>query len=172
MSSFLEVKDGIYDPSKRFQFTNIGTNEFTFEWGGVPIHVAAGEKIELPHYLAVLATKRLVDNIMIAEIKEKELKIREETKNPSYHARTSSLAVPAARKPYEDKILKELEPKQGNDAQLNVTRAKIAEELARDMKRENSPRIEAISQVMPVNASQIASNDLGEFSDINVPKTH
>lgn len=150
----------------------MGDSEFTFEWGGVPIHVAAGEVVELPHYLAVLATKRLVDNIMIKEIREKEENIRKETRNPTYRARTSSLAVPAARKPYEDKILKELAPRQGNDAQLNVTRAKIAEELARDMKRENSPHIQAISQVMPVNASQIASNDLGEFSDINVPKTH
>jgi hypothetical protein len=172
MSSFLDLKTGIYDPTKRFAFTNIGKDDFTFTWGKVPIKVAAGETVELPHYLAVLATQNLVDKIMIEEIREKEAKVREETRNPLYRARTSSLGVPAARKPYEDKILKELAAKTGNDAQLNVIRAKLAEEITRDLKAEPAEKISAISQVMPVTAEQIADNTLGEFADINIPKTH
>lgn len=172
MSSFLDIKSGIYDPSKRFAFTNVSPAEFTFQWGGIPIKIDAGETVELPHYLAVLATTRLVDNIMIAEIREKEAKIREETRNPLYRAKTSSLAVPAARKPYEDKVLKELPAKQGNDAQLNVIRAKLTEEIVRDLKAQPSPHIDNISQVMSTTASQIASKDLGEFADINIPRSH
>lgn len=78
------------------------------------------------------------------------------------------------REPYEKKILQELSPKKGNDAQFQITRAKIAEELARDITRSQQPvqHVEAISQVMGATASKIASNDLGEFADINIPKSH
>lgn len=159
MSSNIWLKNGIYDPSKRFAFTNITDEDFTFRWADNPIKVKAGETVELPHHLAVIATTQLVDKIMIGEVHEEELKVRSETRNPSYRSpRGISLGVPAAREPYEKKILKELEPRSGTDSQFQIIRAQKAEEILRDLRAENS----STPPVLPASS-------LKDFEDVNLP---
>lgn len=160
MSSNLWVKNGVYDPTRRFAFTNITSEEFTFKWGDSPIKVKAGETLELPHHLAVLATTRLVDNIMNKEINEEEVKMRAETRNPHYRSpRGLSPGIPAAREPYETKILRELKPDETkiSESQLGVIRSELKETLVKDMKAEPAP---SISKLTVANK---------EFEDINLP---
>lgn len=159
MSSNLTLRNGIYDPSKRFAFTNITDEDFIFKWADNPIKVKAGETVELPHHLAVKATIQLTDQIMIKEVHEEELKVRAETKNPTYRSpRAISLGVPAAREPYESKILKELASRSDTDSQFQVIRAQKAEEILRDLKRENS----AVPPTLPATS-------LDDFAAVNLP---
>ena len=158
------VKDGIYDPTKRFSFTNITSEPFTFTWGKSPITVNAGEVIELPHHLAVLATTALVDKIMNQEIKEEEDKIKADTKNPYYRSpRGISLAVPSAREPYENKICRELSRNESkiSESQMGVLRTELKENLIKDLKGETSPSITKVSD-LGVTAK--------EFEEINLPQ--
>lgn len=165
MSSNLTVKQGIYDPTRRFEFTNISDKDFTFAWGGTPIKIKAGEKVELPHHLAVLATGRLVDQIMSDEIKVEEDRMKVETRNPYFRSQKGgSLGVPAAREPYETKILKELAPRTDTDSAFQVIRAQKTEELMRDLKQENSPTITKMSDV--------GVGGVKEFEGVNLPKAH
>lgn len=163
MSSNLWVKQGIYDPTRRFAFTNIDVVPFTFSWAKTPITVKVGETVELPHHLAVLATTQLVDKIMLDEINAKTEKLR--AINPMYIApnQAGSLGVPAAREPYETKILKELPKRDDGDAQLNIIRSQFKEEMSRDLKAENSPHI--------TKASEIGVTNINEFEGINLPQT-
>lgn len=167
MSSNIWVKNGIYDPSKRFAFTNITDESFTFTWAKRPITVAPHETVELPHHLAVLATTDLVDRIMLKEAQVKT--IEQQRLNPGYKApnQAGSLGVPAARDPWEKKILKELPPRDDNDAQLQVTRARITEELQRDLAKENSPHITNMSEVIGASSA-----NMSEFEGINLPKNN
>lgn len=144
MSSNLTVKEGIYDPTKRFAFTNISDETFTFKWGGNPITVKPKETIELPHHLAVLATGKLVDHIMGSEARADELKMRAENKDPYWRSpKGIAMGVPEARRPYEEKILRELGPGEESPA-LQVMRAQIKEELQRDLSQEKAKPISSI----------------------------
>lgn len=137
MSSILGKDEGIFDPSKRFAFTNITDNDFVSAWGGSPITVKAGETIELPHHLANKLTDELVDQIMIGEAKLNEVKYYEEhpgTRINDYRA-PSSLGVPQARKVWEDKIVRQLEVDE-ESPNLQIERARIREELMADLKAE------------------------------------
>jgi len=108
MSSFLDKKTGIYDPSKRYGFKNITDKPFTFSWGNQPITVKAGEEIEVPEHYALLATKKIVDQIMMEEVAAEEAKMRAELKDPYWRSpKGISIGIPAARKVYEDKVLRE-----------------------------------------------------------------
>lgn len=138
MSSNIEVKNGIYDASKRFAFTNIRDTDFTFKWDGKPITVKAGETIELPHHLAVLATLQLTDEIMIKGFKESN----PDPLKPSPQG--TSLGVPAARAYWEQKILRELEVDE-ESPQITIMRMKIKEELERDLNKEKSKPVESIA---------------------------
>lgn len=133
MSSFLDKKDGIFDPLKRFAFTNISDEPYTFQWGGIPTELDPGETIELPEYLALHATRGLVDNLMIG-IARKDTEDKQKI-NPMYLApnMAGSLGIPAARKPFEDKILKELTYDASSDKTLGIKRQQIKEQLTRDM---------------------------------------
>ena len=158
------VKQGIYDASKRFSFTNITSEPFTFTWGKSPITVKAGEVVELPHHLAVLATTKLVDQIMNGEIKTEEDKMKVETKNPYYRSpRASSLGVPAAREPYENKICKELTRNESKitESQLGVIRQELAETLTNDMKATKAPPISKMSDI---------GLDSKAFEGVNLPE--
>lgn len=163
MSSNIWLKDGIYDPTKRFAFTNIDSEPFTFTWGGKPITVKAGETVELRHHLAVLATTRLVDKIMMDEQNAKTAEMKKI--NPMYLApnQAGSLGVPAARAPYEAKVLRELPPREDNDAQLNVIRAELKDELQKDLSGEKAPPI--------TKMSDLGVSGLKEFEDINLPNS-
>ena len=164
MSSNLWVKQGIYDPTKRFAFTNITKEVFTFTWGKTPITVKPDETVELPHHLAVLATTQLVDIIMQKDIKEEEDRMKIETKNAYYRSpRASSLAVPAVREVWESKIVKELKPNESklSESQRGVLRSELKDNLIKDMKAENSPSIEKISD-LGISAKA--------FEEINLPE--
>ena len=126
--SFLEV-NGVYDPSRRFAFTNITEEPFTSHWDSRPITVPKGATVELPHHLAVKMTTELVDKIMMDEAKLDEVQKNE----PFYRSpKGMSVGVPAARKPWEDKILRELALDEESPA-VQVMRTQIREELMRDM---------------------------------------
>ena len=108
MRSTLEIDKGMYDPLRRFAFTNITEQPFEVRWDGKSLGIVEpGQTIELPHHLAVKSTVELVDKIIIAETKaDEEL----HSSTPYYRSpKASRLGVPMARKPYEDKILKEIE---------------------------------------------------------------
>lgn len=164
MSSNLNVKQGIYDPTKRFSFTNISSAPFTFYWAKSPITVKAKETVELPHHLAVLATNQLVDQIFMAEIKEEEVKMAAETKNPLYRSpRAISMGVPAVREVYENKILKELKPNESkiSESQLGVIRSQLRDTLINDTSAKSAA---------PITGAMAASIVSSEFEDVNIPK--
>lgn len=144
MSSFLD-KNGVFDPSKRYAFTNITNEPFTFHWAKVPITIQAGDTKELPEHLALLATKNLVDKLMIGEVTVEEQKMRTKMKDPYWRSpKGTSLGVPAARKPYEDQILRELQLDE-ESPEVAIMRARIKEELMTDLSAEKSPAISRIS---------------------------
>jgi hypothetical protein len=133
--SFLEV-NGVYQPGLRFAFTNISDENFTSYWDKVPIIVKPHETIEISditplpgramgHNLAIKMTTELVDKIMINEIKMDEV-----AKNQPYYRspQASSLGVPGARKPWEDKILREMEPDEESPAIL-MMKKQLKEEI-------------------------------------------
>lgn len=139
MSSILGKDEGLYNPALRFAFTNITMEDFTSAWGGSPIIVKAGETIELPHHLADKLTDQLVDQIMIGEAKLNEVeyyKSHPGTRINDYRA-PSMLGVPAARKVWEDQIVRELAVDE-ESPQLQVMRAQIKEELLADLNAETS----------------------------------
>ncbi len=150
MSSFLDVKEGLYDPSKRFAFTNITDEPFVSAWDGQPITVQPSQTIELTHHLAVKFTGELVDKIMIGSAKMDELQ-----KNQPYFRSPhgSSLGVPAARKVWEDQILRELQVDE-ESPEIQIMRAKIREEVMNDMKAE------------PASKEIHATQGIEEFADV------
>lgn len=144
MTSFLD-KNGVFDPSKRYAFTNITDEPFTFHWAKVPITIQAGDTKELPEHLALLATKNLVDKLMIGEITIEEQKMKAKTKDPYWRSpKATSFGVPAARKPYEDQILRELAVDE-ESPEIAIMKAKIKEELMTDMSAEKSQSVSRIS---------------------------
>lgn len=139
MSSSLEV-NGIYNPSLRFAFTNITAEEFRSAWGGSPIIVKAGETVSLPHHLAVKLTNELVDKIMIGNAKMDEV-----AKNQPYYRSNlgGMLGVPAARKVFEDQIVRQLEVNE-ETPEMQVIRAQIREELIKDLSQKEGVPTEPI----------------------------
>lgn len=155
MSSFLTPKEGLYDPLKRFAFTNITAEPFTFSWDKIPMTVKPSETVELPHHLAVHATGQLVDKIMIEGIKVEEDAMKKEKNDPYFrHPKASSLGVPAARKVYEDKIIRQLAVDEESPYVAQM-RMRIKEELSRDMKAE------------PAKAMSSMSPSVSEFAEIS-----
>jgi hypothetical protein len=134
MRSFLEDIGGLYNPTLRFAFTNITEEDFTSYWGGVPIIVKPRETIEISnttpipgagHALALKMTGELVDKIMIGNIKLDEAA----KKDPYYRSpEGSSLGVPAARKIWEDQILRQLAPDEESPS-IQVMRKQMMEEI-------------------------------------------
>lgn len=151
MQSFLDVQNGLYNPSLRFAFTNITTEDFVSYFNGSPITVKPGQTIELNHYMAVKLTKELVDKIMIGNAKMDEV-----AKNQPYYRSPmgGSLGIPAARKVFEDQILRQLKVDE-ESPEIQVLRAQIKAELQADMSAEKSNE--------PVKAPA----SLEEFSELN-----
>jgi len=139
MSSLIGKEEGLYNPTLRFAFTNITTEDFHTSWGGNPIVVKAGETVELPHHLADKFTDQLVDQIMIGEAKLDEVKYYQENRNaaPNTYRAPNMLGVPAARKVWEDKIVRQLAVDE-ESPQMQVMRAQIREQLESDLKAETS----------------------------------
>lgn len=134
MRSFLDIENGVFDPTRRFAFTNITAEDFRSTWDGRPIDVKAGQTVELPHHLAVKLTGELVDKIMYGEAHMDEVQ-----KNTPYYRspKYSSVGIPQARKVWEDKILQELDVDQ-QSPEFQIIASKIGEELKRDMSSEKS----------------------------------
>lgn len=132
MSHLVGRSDGLFNPLRRFAFTNITEDVFISHWDGQPITVQAGQTVELTHHLANKLTDELVDKIMIGEAKLDEV-----TKNQPYYRspKGSSLGVPAARKVWEDQIVRELQVDE-ESPEIQTMRAKIREEVLSDLKRE------------------------------------
>ena len=162
MSSIVGKDQGLFDPSKKYAFTNITTEPLESAWGGQPINIPAGETVELPQHLADKLVDELVDRIMIGAAKLDEVEFYK--KNPgaalqSYHSNLGmNLGVPAARKVWEDQIVKELGPEE-ETPQMQIERAAIRDELLANLSAEVS------SEPPPVPTS------LEEFSELkNTPE--
>lgn len=121
--------DGVFNPLRRFAFTNITNDLFTFHWNSQPISVKAHETVELPHHLMVVATTKLVDKIMIQKSKEDE---NEGKKTDRFYRGASMLGVPAARKVYEDQIVRELQVDE-ESPQIAVMRSQIRDQVLKDI---------------------------------------
>ncbi len=139
MSSLVGKNDGLFNPALRFAFTNITTEDFASAWNGSPIIIKAGQTVELPHHLADKLTDELVNKIMIGKAKLDEVTYYK--KNPNAAANTyrapSSLGVPAARKVWEDQIVRQLQVDE-ESPEIQVIRAQIREQLQADLKKETS----------------------------------
>lgn len=155
MSSLLEKNQGLFDPSKRFAFTNITTEDFSSAWGGAPIVVKPGQTIELSHHLAVKLTDELVDKIMIGNAKLDEVAYYKKNPNtaPNMYRAPSSLGVPAARKVWEDQIVRELAIDE-ESPQIQVMRAELKAEL------------EAQLAAQPSKTGVVVPTNLSEFSEL------
>lgn len=139
MSSLLGKNDGLFNPSLRFAFTNITTEDFVSAWGGSPIIVKAGETVELNHHLANKLTDELVDKIMIGNAKLDEVTYYKNNPGtaPNAYRAPSSLGVPAARKVWEDQIVRQLAVDE-ESPEIQVMRAQIKQELMADLSTEKS----------------------------------
>lgn len=138
MSSFLDKKDGMFDPLKRYAFTNIDNEDYVFQWGGIKTMVEPGETIELPEYLALHATRGLVDKLM--QQKSHNETLEKQKINPMYLAPQGAgfMGVPMQRKPYEDRILKEIPMDKTTDRTLDIKRQKVKEQLLADLSAQPS----------------------------------
>lgn len=156
MTSFLTKKDGIYDPLARYGFTNIDTEPFDFKWGGQSIIVQPGQEVEMPEYMAITATQHLVDRVMLKEIHEEEVEMRQKRKEPFWRSpRGLSFGIPAARKPYEDKVLRKLALDE-ESPQVAIMKAQIREQVLKD--------INAKENKEPISESVIAGTK--EFAGV------
>jgi hypothetical protein len=155
--------EGIYNPLLKFSFTNITEVPFEIKWNGEIVTVLkGGETVELPHYLAVVATKNLVDSIMIGNAKLDEITYYKNNPNtqPNMYRASSALGVPAARKVWEDQICRLMEVDE-ESPQVQVMRATIKAELMADLGAQPS-------QGSPL---ENAPKSLSEFADLTAPKT-
>lgn len=135
----LHPTNGIFNPLYRFAFTNITKEDLESFWNGRPLKVKAGETVKLTHHLAVKLTKELVDRIMITDVKLNEVNFYKNNPNtaPNMYRAPSSLGVPAARKIWEDKIIKQL-PTEKDEIQLEIMRSEMIEGLTQDLNRQTS----------------------------------
>ena len=158
MSSLIGKNEGMYNPARRFAFTNILEEDFVSYWGGSPIIIKAGQTVELPHHLADKLVDEMVNKIMITGIKTNEEEYYK--KNPNAAVNTyrapSSLGVPQVRKQWEDKIVRELAVDE-ESPEMQVIRAKIKEELQADLQGKAS------TEAVPTNIN------VNEFAELGKP---
>jgi hypothetical protein len=157
-NNVLNPDSGVYNPLLRFAFTNITEEPFEIRWNGE--HVTTVQKdqtVELPHHLAVVCTKQLVDKIMIANAKLSEIEFYQ--KNPNMQSNSfrasSSLGVPSARKVWEDRICRVMEVDE-ESPQVQIMRAQIKAELQADLSAQPS-------QGSPLDN---APKSISEFADL------
>lgn len=167
MSSYLDKKEGIYTPGTRWSFTNITAEPFESKWGGIPVLVGPDETIEisditpfvglgLGECLSIKMTGELVDRIMMGVAKLDEV----EKNQPYYRSpKGGALGVPAARKPWEDKILRRLETDEDSTETASI-RAQFKAGLEADMSRK-----EGISYEDNSGAPEFVNIPKGGFSE-------
>lgn len=139
MSSIVGKNQGVYDNTKKYAVTNITTEDFVSHWNGSPVIIKAGQTASFEQHMANKVTDEMVDKIMIGNAKLDEIKMG------TPYARSpmgSSLGVPAARKVWEDKIVREISVNE-ESPEMQMMRAKMKEELLADMSQEKS--VDAVS---------------------------
>ena len=148
-------EQGMFDPTKRYAFTNITEELFQFGWNGVTIDVAPKETVELPQYLAYQAVNKMIDQLIMSKNKKDLDKIRET--NPAYLTPPGAgmMGIPAYRLTFESAIVRELPPKAGADAKLDIIRAK--EQIMSDIKRSQE-------ETKPIETIKVVQT---EFSELN-----
>lgn len=128
--------EGLYNPLLRFAFTNITNEDFVSYWNSKPITIKPGQTVKLKHHLAVKFLKELVDKIMTGEAKLDEVEYYKRNQNAaplSYRSpKGLSLGIPAARKVWEDQIIKQL-PTEEDTVEFEVMRQEFIEEIERDL---------------------------------------
>lgn len=140
MSSFLTLKEGIYDPLRRFAITNIDTEVYELRWDSrVVARLQPGDTVELPQHLAVLAAVDIADRVIMREVQA------DEKAHPGTPSKlVSKMLVPTARKEVEDKIIKEIEvDREAPQYQILVSQKR--EELLADLNSENAKPISTVS---------------------------
>lgn len=152
----------MFDPTKRYMVKNITGSDFAFQWNGVDINMKPDESLELPQYLAYNAVNKMIDQIIMLEQKKELDKIRET--NPAFLTPPGAgkMGVPAFRLQYEERIVRELAPKTGNDAKLDIVR--LREQVEADIRRSQ----EAPKPIEDVKVSQTEFADLGEHPAVIV----
>lgn len=167
MSHLIEKTPGIFDPSRRFAFTNITDTDFTSYWGGSPITVKSGQTVELSHHLANKMTDEMVDLIMIGKTKAEEVEAKERLKDPFWRSPTAGqLGVPAARKVWADQIVRELALDE-ESPEIQQMRATMREELLRDMSQDDAGPVEDIS--IPASATEFAGLSAAAPEKVKAP---
>jgi hypothetical protein len=142
--------NGLFNPALRFAFTNITQEEFKSYWNGSPIIVKPGQTVELQHHLAVKMTKELVDQIMQNEVKIDEI----EHKATAYYRspKGMNLGVPAARKVWEDKIVRVLDTDE-ESPEIQVMRAQLKQEI---LAAQNKEQLQPEPVRVPTSFSEFA----------------
>lgn len=175
MSSFLDktwdekqqkfVERGMYNPLKRYGFTNITTEDFTFTWNSSPITVKPGVEIELPEHMAILATHKIVDQVMNKLADEDTKRLRVEMRDSTARSPLGiSVGIPAARKPFEDKVLRELKVDE-QSPQVQVLKAQVRDQIIGDLTNSQKPP-EPIESAISGLAQMGNPNAPKEFSEI------
>lgn len=164
MKSFLDPV-GVYNPLLRFAFTNITEEDFTSAWDGNPVTVKPGETVEVPEYLAVKFTGELVDKIMLEDVRLNEVEYYKKNRNamPNTYRAPNSVGVPAARKVWEDQIVKQLQVDE-ESSQVQVYRAQLKAELTADLQAEPS------TAPIPIPTSIEEFADLDKSNQPQAPK--
>lgn len=125
-------KEGLYDQSRRYRFTNVDDEEFIGMWDSkVYVRVPVGESVTLPESQAINFAKDLATRVMIKDEKRKYVP----TQNaPTYEeSQKSRVGIPAARDPYEKRILQLIE--QGEETpEMQALRSELRDEVMRDLK--------------------------------------
>lgn len=121
--------EGMFNPVLRFSFTNVLDEDFRSAWNSKPYVVKAHQSVKLPHYLAQKFTKEIVDKMMQNDKKG------------------LAMAVPAERKPYEDKVLALLPSEETTE--LEVIRDEFIEQVKRDSSRREGVADEQSPAVAP-----------------------
>lgn len=129
MTSNLTKKEGIYDPTKRGAFTNIDDQDFVGVWNGEGITIKPGQTVTLPEHLAIKFTCELVDRVMV---KDEMAKFVPSAKWPTYEeSERTMVGIPAARAPYEARVLKWLDRKD-DSPEMQLLRMQAFEQIKHD----------------------------------------
>lgn len=115
--------EGMFNPVLRFAFTNVLDEDFVSYWDGVRQTVKPHTTVKLTHHLAVKFTKEIVDKLMQKDNKG------------------LGMAVPATRKPYEDKVLSLLPSEDSQE--LEILKSQFIEQVKEDAAREPGVAYEA-----------------------------
>ncbi len=148
--------EGVFDPFARFAFTNITKEDFKSFWNSQPITVKPGQTVKLKHHLAVKFLKELVDKIMQGEAKMDEVAYYERNQNAAPNSYRSpkglQMGVPAARKVWEDQIIKQL-PTEKDTVEFELMKQEFMEEIERDTNAKVS------TEPIPVPSATLSHSD-------------